>query len=180
MSAQGKTKNNHTGMGPNGLRCTHCGSKQAVAFPCDIEVLSAICLAFEAKHKGCPAPEQAAATDAVTWKDPRDWKMSDDTGISSETIWSVLAPGHARTTGYPLDPSDLGRCVRLLRAFDWTRRLGEVVPVYPEWEPFVRAWPELEKLYDEELPSGRAPKCYARMQECRKLAEEIVRNAAGR
>lgn len=27
------------------------------------------------------------------------------------------------------------------------------------------AWPELERLYDEEAPSGQAPKLYARMQE---------------
>lgn len=34
-----------------------------------------------------------------------------------------------------------------------------------EWEVLAAHWDELEALYREELPTGRAPKLYDRMQE---------------
>ena len=38
---------------------------------------------------------------------------------------------------------------------------------YPEWAPLVAVWDELTALYEEELPSGRCPKLYDRMQQLR-------------
>ncbi len=100
---------------------------------------------------------------------PDAWLRGGDTGISSETIWAVMmnrSPGARFRPDTPADPSDFGRCHRLLQAFPWMRdRLGEVAAAYPKWKPLVDAWAELEALYVEESPSGTAPKLWARMNE---------------
>lgn len=101
------------------------------------------------------------------------WLKGTDTGTSSRTIFSVLSEyGQLAYIGWsslgdpPLDPDDFGRCHRLLDRFPaWRARLGEVAAKYPAWAPLVENWPELERLYLEELPAKTAPKLYARMRE---------------
>lgn len=97
------------------------------------------------------------------------WLAGSDTGSSSITIWAVMT-GHRRPRDHvpsePHDAADFGRCHRLLKLFPaWRERLPEVSALYPEWVPLVDAWDELTALYLEELPSGRAPRLYARMVE---------------
>lgn len=92
------------------------------------------------------------------------WIANGDTGVSSETIWSVLTGHPVRSTGVPFDPSDFGRCYRLLKVMpSWRGRLSEVVAKHPRWSTLVAHWDELTALYEEESPSGTAPKLYARM-----------------
>lgn len=101
--------------------------------------------------------------------DPIAWVTNGDTGISSMAIWAVMMgrPAERRHFGNtPSDPSDFGRCYRLLKVMpSWRARLPEVAAKFPTWAPLVEAWDELTALYEEELPKGRAPKLYARMQE---------------
>jgi hypothetical protein len=101
---------------------------------------------------------------------PIEWLMSGDTGMSSKTILSVMENTPLpHGASVPYDPSDFGRCHRLLAAFPLYRlRLPQVAEKYPAWVGLVRKWDELTKLYEEELPSGRCPKLYARMQELRR------------
>lgn len=98
------------------------------------------------------------------------WRDNGSVGISSKTIWSVL---HGRAVRHsvdvPHDPDDFGRCHRLLELIpEWVPRLPEVSAKYPAWTKLIAAWPEMERLYVEELPSGKCPKLYALMQELRK------------
>jgi len=77
------------------------------------------------------------------------WITGGDTGTSSETIWSVMV-GQAPHSGgdRPSDPSDFGRCYRLLLAVpEWRGRLGAVVDALPEWGPLVAIWDELEAMF---------------------------------
>lgn len=100
------------------------------------------------------------------------WIVGPDTGISSKTIWAVMMGVVAQTGDYciPYDPSDFGRCHRLLQIMpEWRSRLNEVASMFPEWTPLVKNWGELEALYLEELPTGRCPKLYNRMLELRKM-----------
>ena len=98
------------------------------------------------------------------------WLRNGDTGVSSKTIFSVFVPGYdAGHEDIPHDPSDFGRCYRLLKIEpSWRARLSEVSDRFPEWKPFVEAWDELTALYEEELPKRNCPKLYHRMQELRK------------
>ena len=97
--------------------------------------------------------------------DNENWLMSGDTGTSSLTIYSVMT-GHASDRhDVPYDPADFGRCYRLLKRHpEFRSRMGEVADKYPKWQGLVDAWSELTALYEEELPSGKAPKLYARIQ----------------
>lgn len=84
-----------------------------------------------------------------------EWFVSHDTGISSETIWSVMTRWPVSRVGTPSDPSDFGRCHRLLELFpSWRRRLHLVGEKYPAWRPFVREWSDLTALYLRDLPTG--------------------------
>lgn len=106
------------------------------------------------------------------------WLHSDDTGLSSMVMARRLAPlaGIDRpicgprdpddATAHPCDPGDFGRCVGLLDAVPELRpHLGAMEQVSPVWSGLIDSWDELEALYREELPKGKAPKLFARLQE---------------
>jgi hypothetical protein len=94
------------------------------------------------------------------------WLNGNDTGRSSLAIVSVMEGGIARAYSYPLDPADLGRCIRLLAlAPEYRQRLHEMKTVSPEWAALVDHWKELERLYHSEAASGKARQCYDRMHE---------------
>lgn len=98
---------------------------------------------------------------------PRDWMLSGDTGISSKCIYAVMTGSKCRDSSPPSDPSDFGRCFRLLQHFpEWRPRMGEVAAKFPEWTALVRQWSELADLYklESKNPSGKAPQLYDRMK----------------
>jgi hypothetical protein len=111
----------------------------------------------------------------------RLWLTGGDTGISSQAMFGVLmgppVPKWNDSYNWPRDPSDFGRCFRLLEKFpEFRPRLGEVCAAMPSWEPMITAWPEMESLYREELKNkdGMAPLLYARMQTLGDLCGAIV------
>lgn len=109
-------------------------------------------------------PRETREGDAIAWLG------NGDIGVSSATIWTVMMGRKASPRwghDVPHDPADFGRCYRLLKAMPlWRSRLGEVAVRFPEWQRLVDAWDELTALYEEELPSGSAPKLYRRIKEC--------------
>lgn len=98
------------------------------------------------------------------------WSVSDDTGLSSKTIWAHMMAGMAPERGadYPRDVSDLGRCLRLLdRVPEWKPRIQEMAKYGKYWAALVERWDELAAMYAAEMlaHSGRtAPKTYAMMK----------------
>jgi len=99
------------------------------------------------------------------------WVVSEDTGISSRTIWAVMMNAVVGDTDYnfrygtPRDPDDFGRCYRLLERFpEWKTRLGEVANIFPRWTGLVREWDTLTKLY-EESGHNYSDKLYNLMQQ---------------
>ena len=151
------------------VHCAKCSHEWSPCFlPVPVKVLVVVgkrpCPACGHKHVLCgPLPRPTADGDA------RAWISNGDTGLSSETIWRVLTGWVGTAQWYPsvpLDPSDFGRCYRLLYVMpSWRARLSEVSQTYPEWERLVDVWDELTALYKEELPKKTAPKLYARIQE---------------
>lgn len=103
--------------------------------------------------------------------DQMAWLFGGDTGQSSECVWRHMT-GTAepedgfKRNAYPLDPADLGRCVRLLDRFpEWWPRVPEMAAHGPEWAGLAEHWGELVALYREEEPTGMARRCYDRMKE---------------
>jgi hypothetical protein len=85
------------------------------------------------------------------------WITGNDTGTSSKTIWSVFVTGKPPVGGgdIPLDPSDFGRCYRLLLlAPEWRQRMREMTAACPNWGPLVAIWDELDAMYREVIADG--------------------------
>lgn len=98
------------------------------------------------------------------------WLRSDDTGLSSKFMAYVLAGGPAirpnDQPAYPHDPNDFGRCYRFLRAVPEARgSLAKMAEHGKVWAALVANWTELEKLYESEVNSSKAPLLYKRMRE---------------
>lgn len=92
------------------------------------------------------------------------WLLSDDTGASSKAIAAFLMGTRQGYFAHPYDPSDFGRCYRLLELDPLFRLLfTSMGQVSPTWKALIENWVELERLWREESPSGRCPKLYDRM-----------------
>lgn len=163
-----KKKEPHCVMGNDSVRCLNCGKDYRfdIRNGVSINMFAAVVKAFDKDHKGCKPSERGKQR--FEFNTPEEWAESWDTGISSATIWSVMTgkPTFMHRFGTPGDPSDFGRCYRLLQKFPaWRQRLDQMSTAHPEWAPYVLRWDEMEKLYEEELPSGTAPKLYAVLKE---------------
>ena len=108
------------------------------------------------------------------------WACSDRVGMSSVFMARRLSahaglrfPGHRikDEPAHPYDPDDFGRCLGLLEAVP---ELREHVPKMAEhgkvWTTYVAHWAEMEALYQEESPLGRAPKLAALMKRLQESA----------
>ena len=100
------------------------------------------------------------------------WLKGTDVGSSSKVLAMTLAGISTHTIdlynqkAHPYDPSDIGRCFRMLDRFPHLRdNLFLMNKVSPVWKKLVGRWDELRSLYDEEYPSGSAPKLYDLIQE---------------
>lgn len=96
------------------------------------------------------------------------WQYTDETGLSSLYMLSQLTElQRYRRDQYqfPRDPADFSRCLGLLKA---DSSLREKLPIMAacgkEWAALVGKWDELETLFNEELPSGVAPRTFALME----------------
>ena len=106
------------------------------------------------------------------------WRASDDTGTSSLYMASVIWGGSNHYSA-PSDPSDFGRCYRLIRAVPGTKEsLGLLSEKSEYWRLLVEHWGELEKLYEFQLSNDTAHNknkkypCYDKMQELQDMARK--------
>lgn len=139
---------------PFWVHCGDCNYQFAPAFlPMSAEAFGRL------KHVQCPMcasrkvlcgefPKPTNEGDAIAWL------SNGDTGISSETIWSVLTGHPVNRTGWPSDPSDFGRCYRLLQVMpSWRARLGEVSARFPKtpWVALIARWDDVARLYEQQI-----------------------------
>lgn len=107
------------------------------------------------------------------------WRASDDTGLSSRYMASVIWGGE-EPMYEPADPSDFGRCYRLIRAVPGTReKLHLLKDKSKYWNLLVDSWDELERLYEEQKESEKAlgrmldkHVCWDKMRELQKLSTD--------
>lgn len=102
------------------------------------------------------------------------WATSGDTGTSSLTIMRhMLGLPHDDGFGVsePSDGSDLGRCMRLLRAVpEWQPRMPEMAPLSHTWAALVPHWETLAALLESEIGPdlpwhGSSPRTNKRIRE---------------
>lgn len=100
------------------------------------------------------------------------WLMSGDSGTSSESILGLALGVKPRDFGHmpPSDPSDLGRCLRMLKALPWVEPLAmPKMRKNPAWKKTAAHWQELAQAMADEVgidwsKGQSAPKTYARMR----------------
>lgn len=84
-----------------------------------------------------------------------NWLMGDDTGASSKALASKLMGADRKHFDHPHDPSDFGRCHRLMQAVpEFRSRLHEMSTCGPYWKALVARWDEIEAWYVEETAEG--------------------------
>lgn len=155
-----------------GIKCLRCGKTTPTPTPMPAAAFAPWAEYVMICHAGCkdggrkePVPESV-----------EEWVRGDDTGISSITIYRLMNGLDRRQSSFadhPHDPSDFGRCYRLLKlAPAWRVRIGEMAAYGREWAALVGAWDELEALYEKALAdgSGKATALYDRMQKLEKEA----------
>lgn len=111
--------------------------------------------------------------DQIEPMEPLEWILNGETGRSSKTIWSAFVGIKYDDAGIPSDPDDFHRCLLVVYCCGWRERLAEITAMYPWWAPMVEAWPEMEKLFDDEAPNRIAPKLYKFMEPLKKRSWEI-------
>lgn len=171
-----KQNTDHVVIGANSLQCLHCGEDYKL--PLDgggvsINMMLGMSKGFTEDHKSCKPSEAGKAR--FEYKTLHDWARSWDTGMSSMALWHILT-GQYPTRPYssdlgrtPSDPSDFGRCYRLLKlvppetAKDALRRAAEK---WPHWAKLVEAWDELTAMYEDALARKveQATEMYQRMK----------------
>jgi hypothetical protein len=99
--------------------------------------------------------------------------LSRDTGLSSKTMAAIALGAdnfalHNLRGDAPYDPSDFGRCYRLVKAVPAVRshfdRIGELVP---QFRGILLQWDELCAIYERDLTRGRSDDLYRRITELR-------------
>ena len=94
--------------------------------------------------------------EAMAFKDIADraiaWITSQDTGTSSKAIWSHMMGCAPSNLSHPYDPSDLGRCLRLLEKVpEWKPRISEMAKYSPGWAGLAKQWDSLSEKMDDEV-----------------------------
>ena len=164
---------------PATFLCLHCSEHYEMATPVSFDIMIASSKAFDKTHKGCKL--DAAKGEACPFcfrfghdtdgcpsteykGDPRAWRNGPDTGTSAIAIYSVMTKSPCRDFYPPSDPSDFGRCYRLLKAFPKFRERLHEMDVHKPWRALVSHWDELEEMYE----SGDHAAMYARMKQLEK------------
>lgn len=81
------------------------------------------------------------------------WLLSPDTGASSTAICAHMIGEKPEDNDYsaPSDPSDLGRCLRLLDLVpEWKPRIHEMAVYGPAWAGLIKQWGVIVDLYYNE------------------------------
>lgn len=93
--------------------------------------------------------ERVYATSPMT---PQEWLKCDDVGMSSKYMLTVLAGlGFAADEGdRPYDASDLGRCIRMVKACGLEQKVGNMSGRGECWTRIADNWDMLVEWYEKE------------------------------
>ncbi|MFV9079390.1 hypothetical protein ABQ397_24215 [Serratia fonticola] len=96
------------------------------------------------------------------------WLASDDTGLSSKFMASVLTGEFKAENHYPRDPADFGRCLRLVNAVPGlAEKIGDMSQHGKHWAVVAAHWDEWVAVY--RLKDSE--RLYRLMQDCYEAGE---------
>lgn len=93
--------------------------------------------------------ERTYSTSGMT---PNEWLTSDDVGLSSQYMITVLANlGCPIPNGdTPSDAGDLGRCIRMVEACSLESEIPRLFEMGDSWKRIAENWSNLKALYKNE------------------------------
>ena len=100
-----------------------------------------------------------------------EWLFDDDTGISSKDLAACFLGVNRSPVSPPRDPSDLGRCLRLIKIVPSVRQcVDELAHRHREWAKAAACWNAISASMDEEVgidwsKGDCAPRTYQLMKE---------------
>jgi len=150
----------HTTIRNGKLFCLHCGGSHDISLPMALDKMVSTMEAFNALHANCvktweePEPDHSLLQhERAQW-----WMKYGETGLSSKTMWYHFMNCADFAIDYPHDPSDFGRCYKLLEAVpEWKSRIKELASLSPVWKKLVENWDKLSRMY-EDLINTKAEK----------------------
>ena len=98
-----------------------------------------------------------------------DWYVSGEKGISSKCM-AATALGKKAEHGYPHDPADLNRCIKLVDAAPEVKdAFPAIAALSPQWAAIIANWDDLRTSFIDEVgydwsKGQRAPITYKKMQ----------------
>jgi hypothetical protein len=106
------------------------------------------------------------------------WLASDDTGASSTFLAGIILynPTSKFGVNWPSDPSDFGRCYRMLECVELDTKqdaLHRVASESIQWKALAKNWKELEGYHIESERLGR----YGAGIEMYNLMRELIQNS---
>lgn len=102
-----------------------------------------------------------------------NWLINGDTGVSSKTMAAIaLGATNLSSTGWnidaPYDPSDFGRCYRLVQKVPEIRdHFPRIAKKVKPFAGILREWDELVRIYERDKPKGTSDELYNRIRELR-------------
>lgn len=136
------------------LPCPKCGEKKSI-------------------HIGIKPKPHNPAQDAGKTAEQRihEWLASGDTGISSESLaFEYLGTERKRGICHPLDPADLGRCLRLIAIVPEVRKCVDNLAIKDDgWAKVAPIWDKISESMVDEVgidwsKGDRAPNTYELMR----------------
>ena len=92
------------------------------------------------------------------------WLASDDVGMSSKFMASVLSGQFQAEFAIPYDPADFGRCVRMIQAVpELQQHFDKMLEHGPMWKAVVGNWAQWSKMLEDE----QYEQLYEIMRACR-------------
>lgn len=175
-----KRKGDHIVMRNGHPFCTHCGQTYLVNLPAPIPVVTGAWNGFIKVHANCkktwtePVPDLTQDIPTrVLW-----WYENGERGVSAETLLAnfITVQGNLAAMkikkrprsewGHPHDPSDFGRCHKLLEALPELREhLDQMKDVSRVWSNLVDNWDKLTAMLQEQLTTGKRNGMYEFMKE---------------
>lgn len=161
----------HVVIGHNSIRCINCGDELMLPLPLSVNVVVGMGEGFTKDHRECEPSEFGRKR--FEFETPDEWFKSWDTGLSSKVIYHVMTDTYLPGKGseLPRDADDFGRCYRLLKKFaPWRATLSRVSDRFSEWAPIVKAWAELEELFEKK----EFAKLHTRLTELGKHPQDVT------
>lgn len=122
-------------------------SRQHPDLPFDVGVYNSIISAANLVIDECKR-ERVIANKPMT---PTEWLASDDVGMSSRYLLSLLTDEVLFKAEYaiPHDADDLGRCIRMVEVCNMHDSIQKLGKQEGKWKEIGKSWAYLNKLYSE-------------------------------